>query len=286
MRITDGQRQLLDSLICERLSSNEAHLRMVDNFCNGRNGSLEHTLKNEAYAEDEDGNIAFYLIKDADKHILFYFSIKCGMLYDRSGEGEKLRKINELFRFLVELEQDPSSTEEDRKTIDSILENIRARKGLVKKDLSKISHIKKSQVIEDFEKESEDNLKRVGKTFAGIEIVHFCANDDCRPLWEKFNIQQKLEAVVFWHFLIPKICELRKIAGCEYLFLFAADLTPDELLVNYYRANLGFKDSNEYGTAIPLYDYACKFMYQELKDIEERREAFYADFNPDEEAIE
>ncbi|WP_283127394.1 hypothetical protein [Bacteroides clarus] len=286
MRITDGQRQLLDSLICERLSSNEAHLRMVDNFCNGRNGSLEHTLKNEAYAEDEDGNIAFYLIKDADKHILFYFSIKCGMLYDRFGEGEKLRKINELFRFLVELEQDPSSTEEDRKTIDSILENIRTRKGLVKKDLSKISHIKKSQVIEDFEKESEDNLKRVGKTFAGIEIVHFCANDDCRPLWEKFNIQQKLGAVVFWHFLIPKICELRKIAGCEYLFLFAADLTPDELLVNYYRANLGFKDSNEYGTAIPLYDYACKFMYQELKDIEERREAFYADFNPDEEAIE
>ena len=286
MRITDEQRQLLDSLICERLSSNEAHLRMVDNFCNGRNGSLEHTLKNEAYAEDEDGNIAFYLIKDADKHILFYFSIKCGMLYDRFGEGEKLRKINELFRFLVELEQDPSSTEEDRKTIDSILENIRTRKGLVKKDLSKISHIKKSQVIEDFETESEDNLKRVGKTFAGIEIVHFCANDDCRPLWEKFNIQQKLGAVVFWHFLIPKICELRKIAGCEYLFLFAADLTPDELLVNYYRANLGFKDSNEYGTAIPLYDYACKFMYQELKDIEERREAFYADFNPDEEAIE
>lgn len=286
MRITDGQRQLLDSLICERLSSNEVHLRMVDNFCNGRNGSLEHTLKNEAYAEDEDGNIAFYLIKDADKHILFYFSIKCGMLYDRFGEGEKLRKINELFRFLVELEQDPSSTEEDRKTIDSILENIRTRKGLVKKDLSKISHIKKSQVIEDFEKESEDNLKRVGKTFAGIEIVHFCANDDCRPLWEKFNIKQKLGAVVFWHFLVPKICELRKIAGCEYLFLFAADLTPDELLVNYYRANLGFKDSNEYGTAIPLYDYACKFMYQELKDIEERREAFYADFNPDEEAIE
>lgn len=286
MRITDEQQQLLDSLICERLSSNEVHLRMVDNFCNGRNGSLEHTLKNEAYAEDEDGNIAFYLIKDADKHILFYFSIKCGMLYDRFGEGEKLRKINELFRFLVELEQDPSSTEEDRKTIDSILENIRTRKGLVKKDLSKISHIKKSQVIEDFEKESEDNLKRVGKTFAGIEIVHFCANDDCRPLWEKFNIKQKLGAVVFWHFLVPKICELRKIAGCEYLFLFAADLTPDELLVNYYRANLGFKDSNEYGTAIPLYDYACKFMYQELKDIEERRKTFYADFNPDEEAIE
>lgn len=258
---------------------------MIDSFSNGRNGSLEHTLKNEAYGEDENGNIAFYLIKDTDNHILFYFSIKCGMLYDRFWEGEKLRKINELFRFLVELEQDPSSTEEDKKTIDSILESIRTRKGLVKKDLSKISHIKKNQVINDFEKESEDNLKRVGKTLAGVEIVHFCTNDNCRQLWEKFNIGQKLGAVVFWHFIIPKICELRKIVGCEYLFLFAADLTPDELLVNYYRANLGFKDSNEHSTAIPLYDYACKFMYQELKDIEIRREAFYADFNPDEEAL-
>ena len=201
------------------------------------------------------------------------------------GEEEKLRKINDLFLFLVELEKDPSSTNEDKETIASILESIRTRKGLVKKELSKISHIKKSQIIEDLAKESEDNLKRVGKTFAGVEIVHFCANDNYRPFWEKFNIKQKMGTVVFWHFLIPKICELRKIVGCEYLFLFAADLTPDELLVNYYKSNLGFRDSNEYGTAIPLYDYACKFMHQELKDIEERRNNFYLEFNPDEESI-
>lgn len=285
MQITEEQQQVLNSLVCERLSSNENNLRLVDTFCNVRNGSLEHTLKNEAYEEDEAGNIAYYLIKDKDENILFYFSIKCGILYDLFGEEEKLRKINDLFLFLVELEKDPSSTKKDKETIASILESIRTRKGLVKKELSKISHIKKSQIIEDLAKESEDNLKRVGKTFAGVEIVHFCANDNYRPYWEKLNIKQKMGTVVFWHFLIPKICELRKIVGCEYLFLFAADLTPDELLVNYYKSNLGFKDSNEYGTAIPLYDYACKFMHQELKDIEERRNNFYLEFNPDEESI-
>lgn len=285
MQITEEQQQILNSLVCERLSSNENNLRLVDTFCNVRNGSLEHTLKNEAYEEDEAGNIAYYLIKDKDENILFYFSIKCGILYDLFGEEEKLRKINDLFLFLVELEKDPSSTKEDKETIASILESIRTRKGLVKKELSKISHIKKNQIIEDLEKESEDNLKRVGKTFVGVEIVHFCANDNYRPSWEKLNINQKMGTVVFWHFLIPKICELRKIVGCEYLFLFAADLTPDELLVNYYKSNLGFKDSNEYGTAIPLYDYACKFMHQELKDIEERRNNFYLEFNPDEESI-
>ena len=285
MQITEKQRQWINSLVCERLSSNENNLRLVDAFCNVRNGSLEHTLKNEAYEEDEAGNIAYYLIKDKDENILFYFSIKCGILYDLFGEEEKLRKINDLFHFLVELEKDPSSTKEDKETIASILESIRTRKGLVKKELSKISHIKKNQIIEDLAKESEDNLKRVGKTFAGVEIVHFCANDNYRPSWEKLNIKQKMGTVVFWHFLIPKICELRKIVGCEYLFLFAADLTPDELLVNYYKSNLGFRDSNEYGTAIPLYDYACKFMYQELKDIEEKRKNFYLEFNPDEESV-
>lgn len=285
MQITEEQQQILNSLVCERLSSNENNLRLVDTFCNVRNGSLEHTLKNEAYEEDEAGNIAYYLIKDKDENILFYFSMKCGILYDLFGEEEKLRKINDLFHFLIELEKDPSSTKEDKETIASILESIRTRKGLVKKELSKISHIKKNQIIEDLAKESEDNLKRVGKTFAGVEIVHFCANDNYRPSWEKLNIKQKMGSVVFWHFLIPKICELRKIVGCEYLFLFAADLTPDELLVNYYKSNLGFRDSNEYGTAIPLYDYACKFMYQELKDIEEKRNNFYLEFNPDEDSI-
>ena len=92
-------------------------------------------------------------------------------------------------------------------------------------------------------------------------------------------------AVIFWHFVVPKICEAKKIIGCQYLFLFAADLTPDELLINYYETFLGFHSSNEHGTAIPFYDYACKFMYQEINGIESRREQFYKDFNPDEESI-
>lgn len=285
MQITEEQKRILDSFTCERLSSNPDNLREVENFCNLRNGSLEHTLKDTAYAEDEANHIAYYLIKDADGNILFYFSLKCGMLYDKLDQGEQLRKLNGLFRFLVELENDSSSTVEDRQTINSILESIRTRKGLVKEDLAKISPIKKNQLLEELEKEPTDHLKRVGKTFAGIEIVHFCANDACRTLWDEFHFQQKMGAVIFWHFVVPKICEAKKLIGCQYLFLFAADLTPDELLINYYETFLGFRSSNERGTAIPFYDYACKFMYQEINGIEERRERFYRDFNPDEESL-
>jgi len=105
----------------------------------------------------------------------------------------------------VGLENDSSSTIEDRQTINSILESIRTRKGLVKEDLARISPIKKNQLLEELEKEPTDHLKRVGKTFAGIEIVHFCANDACRTLWDEFHFQQKMGAVIFWHFVVPKI---------------------------------------------------------------------------------
>lgn len=244
---------------------------------------MEHTLKDSAYEEDEADHITYYLIKDANGNILFYFSLKCGMLYDYLDQGEQLRKLNSLYRLLVELENDFSSTAEDKQTINSILESIRTRKGLVKEDLTKISHAKKHQLLEALEKEPTDHLKHVGKTFAGIEIVHFCANDACRTHWNKFHFLQKMGAVIFWHFIVPKICEAKKVIGCQYLFLFASDLTPDELLINYYKTFLGFHSSNEHGTAIPLYDYACKFMYQEINGIENRREQFYKDFNPDEE---
>ena len=285
MRITPEQIGLLDTLICERLSLNSGNIYAVADFSNTKNPNLEDTLKNEAYEEDENGNVAYYLIKNADGKILFYFSIKCGMLYDEAYEIEQLRRLNEFYYHLVELEKDPASSEEDKKLIGKVLEGVRTRKGLKKNDLLGINNLKANKLLEDLKKESEGKLRQVGRTFAGVEIVHFCVNENNRDVWADFGFKQKIGIVVFWHFIIPKILELKKIIGCEYLFLFAADFTPDKILINYYTANLGFDESNKHGTAIPIYDYACTFLYQELKDIEVKQRRFYEDFNPNEEEI-
>lgn len=285
MRITPEQIGLLDTLICERLSLNSGNIYAVADFSNTKNPNLEDTLKNEAYEEDENGNVAYYLIKNADGKILFYFSIKCGMLYDEAYEIEQLRRLNEFYYHLVELEKDPASSEEDKKLIGKVLEGVRTRKGLKKNDLVGINNLKANKLLEDLKKESEGKLRQVGRTFAGVEIVHFCVNENNRDVWADFGFKQKIGIVVFWHFIIPKILELKKIIGCEYLFLFAADFTPDKVLINYYTANLGFDESNKHGTAIPIYDYACTFLYQELKDIEVKQRRFYEDFNPNEEEI-
>lgn len=285
MKITKEQESILNSLTCERLSENNNNLRAVESFSNWRNENLAETLKDTAFQEDAEGNIAYYVVKHPNGNILFYFSLKCGSLYESIKGMDSLTRVRELYNYIVELKNDPELNADEKQSIESIIERIRTGKGLIKNDLAQISFAKKNQIIKELEKESEDDLKRVGKTFAGIEIVHFCTNENCRKEWEELHIGQKLGVVVFWYFIVPIVSEVMKHIGCEYLFLFAADMTPDEYLVNYYKTYLGFKNTNEHGTAISLYDYGCKFLHQETACLKEKRKNFFDHFNPDEDAV-
>ena len=210
---------------------------------------------------------------------MFYFSLKCGLLYDYVREWDQFKKLNSLFLSLSKLKKENPNSLKDEQIIDGILESIRVRKGLKKDDLSKIKDM--NGLLAELSNESQDHLKRVGHTFAGIEIVHFCVNEEMRDYWSRTVVgNNKLGVVVFWHFIVPIILKVMDFVGCEFLFLFAADFTPDQFLVNYYKA-LGFKDSSEHATAISFYDFACKFMYQKTCGLERGQQNFYTYFNAD-----
>ena len=83
----------------------------------------------------------------------------------------------------------------------------------------------------------------------------------------------------FWYFIVPLILSAREIVGCEYLFLFAADSTDDQTLVEYYRNILNFHDNNERAVAKPVYDFSCKFMYQEVSPLPMLQKEFFDNFN-------
>lgn len=283
MRITTEQLEILDSLVCERLSRNSENMRAIDQFFNSKNDKLVERLLNEAYSEDEDDKIAYYLVKDKEGHILFYFSLKCGQLYDKHLDFELFKLLGELYDGLLKMKSEPDISQEDTLAIDKILEEIRSRKGVLKEDLKKIT--KKNQSIEDFEKVFKDDAAKVGATYSGIEIVQFCSNENCLDYWKSYGINQKLGVVVFWQFIVPIIIKIKECIGCEYLFLFAADDSEDEDLVNYYKSWLKFENSNERSAATPVYDLTCKFLYQETSSLEEKRDAFFKNFNPDEDAV-
>ena len=285
MRISKEQLAIIDSLRCERLSSDEKNLREISSFYNSRNDNLVEPLRNEAYQEDENGEVAYYLIKNENGEILFYFSLKCGLLYDHYIDDEKLQLVRDMLKYLLELKKDPTVSQEDKQSIDLIFEKLRSRKGITKADVDKIKKNDGNRAIDSIEREFDRGFQKVGETFAGIELVQFCANDNCRGLWNDFQLGRKMGVVVFWHFVVPIVLKVMEFVGCRYLFLFAADLSEDEDLVNYYRTDLLFEDAEDRGTAIPIYDDTCKFMYQETANLKQKQEYFYANFNRDENAV-
>ena len=282
MRITAEQQKIVDSLKCERLSDNLDNIRLVEDFVNSRNDSIAQTLRNEAFREDEDNIVAYYVVKDSSNNILFYFSLKCGQLYDEFIEGEGLKMLNKFYQLVVTRQKDENISEADRKELEQIVELLRTKKGVQRKQVAKVLNKNTNDI--DFDKLFRPGQHNVGKTYSGVELMHFCANDQYHSDWALKDIKP-LGAVIFWQFIVPQVINIMEIVGCEYLFLFAADLTDDEYLVNYYREHLGFTDRIEHIAAMPLYDLNCKFMFQKTVDLKERRSIFFENFNPDEDAI-
>ena len=280
MKITPEQRARIDSLYCERLSSNDVNFRLVDEFFNSRNTSISDSLKNEAYQEDETGKVAYYVVKNREGQLLFYFSLKCGMLYDSFIDDHSLKLLNKLMAYLDDISSKEQLTDEEALIVNKFREKLRSHKGLTKKEIEQIPK-KGGTILEDLEKEIGENVTHVGSTFSGIELVHFCANESTRDFWKENVEGQKLGVVVFWEFVVKEVLEAMKHVGCQYLFLFAADKTDDEELVAYYRDSLYFKEAVDVATAKPIYDLTCKFMYQETSKLVSEQTYFYEHYNVD-----
>lgn len=82
---------------------------------------------------------------------------------------------------------------------------------------------------------------------------------------------------------VPKLLAIQDIAGCQYVYLFAADPTPDNILVNYYKVALKFEQSAMLCANKPRYDFQCTFLSQRMSELTKKQDFFYEHFNPDEE---
>lgn len=278
MRITSEQKKLLESLRCERLSSNPENLRLVENFYNRRNSSLVETLQNEAMEEDNDGSVAYYVIKDEEERILFFFSLKGGSLYDSHLDTKVIQLFKSLNVFVQTSLSDPDLTDKQRADLTTFQEKIRSHKGITKYDLDNLPK-KKEDLFSDLEQELSKNVTHVGKTYSSIELVHFCANNEHDDLWDSYGLPYSIGIIVFWYFIVEIILQAKDLLGIQYLFLFAADLSDDGSLVGFYKDHLNFQRDAERATVKPIYDLSCEFMYQETKYLAEKCQEFFDNFN-------
>ena len=144
-----------------------------------------------------------------------------------------------------------------------------------KKDLTRKYTIYKKDRIQ----EKNRGIVRVVETFSAVELAHFCTNDNAQREWKSFSIKHPLGEVMFWNFIVPKIYEIQKNIGCQYLYLFAADNSKNRTLINYYTSSLKFKQTDEISTIKPLYDFNCEFMYQEIESLYQKKEDYFNHFN-------
>lgn len=146
--------------------------------------------------------------------------------------------------------------------------NINSRKKNILKSL-----------FHDCKKERNTNIHRVINTYPAIELVEFCRNENTTEIWKSMNVGRKLGECVFWHFIVPKVLNTQEIVGCQYLYLFAADVSDDANLINYYKVSLKFEESDGLAANKPTYDLMCTLLYQDIKKLKQEKEEFYSNFN-------
>lgn len=247
----------------EKLTDNAENRKLVQSFDGGPNGQgLTSYLQEHAYEEMENGDSCCYLVKDRNtKEIVAYFSLKCGLLYERSHYD--------------------NLNEEDRDFVDLLIDAIRNN------DQSTLTQYKESGLYSDqdflsFYRDAQDYVKAqqnnnktsldVKSTHAAIEIQNLCKNFAYKP---SRDFVAPIGFQIFWLAIVPKIFEVAKIVGCKYVYLFAADqglLDENEAkyrLISYYQNSLHFKNTQSSPLAVvrPQYDIGCYEMYNSISEL-------------------
>lgn len=266
MEINQNQKAILDTLNCIRVSDHPNAIRLVESFRNPKNEVLVDYIQGDAFEEDSSGKSACYIVLDCNDEILCYFALKSGLLYDEFQEWreyEKYKKINIILKDRI-----ARTNSEEAKIL--LTENERKLKE-AKDNLKKIVGI-----IEAFPLH-----KQVERSYAAIELSHFCVNEAYRQKWDKYNFgeRNRIGITLFWKFIVDKAIQVSQLIGCEYLYLFAADSTPDHFLVNHYKGFMGFREDLKVLSLQPKFDFRCTFLCNTIDAFRQGKDNFFSHFN-------
>ena len=282
-RITQEQKNIINTFTCERLTEKEENKSLIVNFENERGRPLVEYLKTYAWQEDREGKTAFYIIKDSDNDVLMFFSLKCGSLFDPIDEAslKDRAKFGVQVIKLIDISRNGNDIERDKAS--KILEQLRSGQQIsleIIEEYSKSKVKKFSTLVQEKQQEKNEKIIRVNHTFPAVELVHFCINDLNKDKWKKLKLCHPFGEVMFWQFIAPLIYSTQKIIGCQYVYLFAADCSDNGNLTNYYNVSLKFDMPSEIATNKPSYDFCCEFMCQEINKLKENRFEYFENFNP------
>lgn len=246
--ITNEQKQILDRYTCERLTADPENKSHIYSFYSRKGRSLAYKLQADAWQEDLRGYPVYYVVKDPNGQIVMYFSLKCGVLFDRDSLKSLMEK-KERYDTLINSMGYASFTEEMRKELLELYHEVQEYEFLQ----------------EDMRFDTNKSMIRVVESYPAVELVHWCLNDHAREEWRSSGMGSRtMGETLFWCFIVPKVLEIANLVGCQYLYTFVADGSSDSILLRYFDVMLHFMTSDHLGTAKPAFDFMCPMMYQRI----------------------
>ena len=270
--ITERQKSVLATLRCERLRDDAANVDILSRFgsnVSGRDGPLAH-LKTSGATEDRRDVAAVYIVKTLSNEGLLAFSLKCGEMFYQGPTFQKWQSFKKAFFDSNKIKTFPQEEQE------RLFQEVCKKKNVDEETMNSILAMQR-----DLWRGNPKLIRQVESTASGILLIDFCKNFDSANTWNGLglDVDRPMGEVLFWQFVAPIMVRVRELAGCEYGFLYAADLSADAVLIKYYSEALNFQIEKHHGISKPFYDALCPLMSQRLDDMAKQRDIYFANFN-------
>lgn len=123
-----------------------------------------------------------------------------------------------------------------------------------------------------------EDVLDVTKVVPGVELCHFCVNDSYRRRKKAWTVKHGIlsytvGAYVFYQFIAPKVIEISKTAGAQFLYLFCAD-DGSRRLMDYYVNILNFSIMDDMACVRSNYDSGLKCLTIKIEKLQEDLAAF------------
>ena len=187
MRITEEQYHFIFSeFVCERLSNNQVNKILINDVENKENPGLVNILKTTAWQKDCLNETAYYIIKDRNNQIAFFFSLQTGCVFDSKDTIERrannIRILQQSIYARVDLDQgvNVQNATNFLKSAGTYELNIGQLRSLLVQEQDCMQQKKT-----DISLEQNKSVYHVVNTYPSIELHIFCKNDNYGPIWKE-----------------------------------------------------------------------------------------------------
>lgn len=201
---------------------------------------------------------------------MFFFSLRTTMLYKdqitfTEDELANAQLLNTAIQTL-----DASGKPRTKENLREILMNISNTPELFRnKDINNWLDIMEGPLIYNNEMQSQASLALFSNVIPCLEIVEFCrcTSQVSQQYQAKLCMTKALGGYVFYIFIANIFRRIHSLIACNYVVLYAADSSPERLLIQYYRDEFGFMPPKNIKTIKAWYDSGCALLVLEMSRL-------------------